>query len=99
MAEARKIKWSQWSPGEGMIRCGEADYRTLMTWMVELGRDAKKCLDAQEKSHAIYGRVLHDGDGLVTEFRFYCDTYCDDEELDEHARHNPYDTFYVVHKS
>ncbi|MBQ1789281.1 MAG: hypothetical protein II008_03815 [Oscillospiraceae bacterium] len=93
----REIKWTQWSRN-GMTRCGHRDYKTIMGWMRELGMDAKKCVRAQEKDHAIYGRVMHDDAGRISEIRFYCDTYLDDQELDTIARANPTDTLYVAHK-
>lgn len=92
------IKWSQWSPNEGMIRCGISDYKTIMGWIRNLGMDAKECLAAAEKPHAIYGRVMHDDTGRLSEIRLYCDTYLDDAELDVVATLNPLDTFYVAHK-
>ena len=94
---SREFKWSQWGPS-GMTRCGRAEYGKLMGWMAELGKDAKKCLAAQEKPHAIYGRKMHDDAGHITEIRFYCDTYLTDAELDVVAVANPNDTLFVVHK-
>ena len=91
------IKWSQWAP-EGMIRCGRAERKTITEWMQELGMEATKCLNGQEKAHALYGRSVHDKAGKTTEIRFYCDTYLTDEELDTVARENPRDTLYVAHK-
>lgn len=96
--DAKVIRWSQWSPIAGMIRCGEAPYRTIMNWMKDLERDAKKCLDAQDKPHAVYGRVMHDYEGRLSEIRLYSATYLTDEELEAVAFANVFDTFYVVHK-
>lgn len=93
-----EIKWSQWSPNCGLIRCGRADLRELMRWMADLGRDAKQCLQKSDKSHALYGRKIYDGSDLVSEIRFYCDTYFTDDELDNVIMDNPHDVFYVAHK-
>lgn len=94
---AKEIKWSQWSP-DGMVRCGRTDYKTIMGWMRELGMDAKKCVMRQEKPHAIYGKVMHDDTGILTEIRLYCDVYVDDKELETVAVCCPLDTLYVAHK-
>ena len=94
----KEIKWSQWSPTEGMVRCGQRDYQTLMTWMRNLGRDAKSCLARNELPHAVYGMTVHEA-GKLTEIRFYCDCYKTDDELDELARTHPHETIYAVHKS
>ena len=92
----RLIKWSQWSPN-GMIRCGRAQYQECMKWMRDLGMDAKACLADSEKPHAIYGRVMHDEGGHLTEIRFYANTFLSDAELDVVAIMNPLDTLYVAH--
>lgn len=94
----KEVKWSQWSPTEGMIRCGRNDYKTVMKWMGELYADAKKCVQKQEKPHAISGRVMHDEGGHLIEIRMYCDAYLTDEELDVIAVMNPLDTLWVAHK-
>ncbi len=93
----RECKWSQWGK-EGMLRCGIKDYKTIIGWIRELGHDAKKCLMAQEKNHAIYAMVMHDDTGMITEIRLYFDAYLTDEELDVVAVANPGNTLYVVHK-
>lgn len=93
-----EIKWSQWSPSEGMIRCGRKDYKTVMEWMRELYADAKNCVEKQDKPHAISGRVMHDEEGHLIEIRMYCDTYLTDQELDVVATMNPMDTLWVAHK-
>ena len=98
LQQTKEVKWSQWGPKEGMIRCGRTEYKTAMKWMQDLGKDAKECLKGQDKGHAIYGRKMHDDTGRITEIRFYCDTYLTDEELDVVARANPMDTLYVAHK-
>lgn len=94
---SREIKWSQWSP-LGMMRCGRDEYRLCMDWMRTLGMDAKACLEDHDKDHAIYGKVMHDEAGCITEIRFYCNTYLTDEELDAVSRTCPLDTLYVAHK-
>lgn len=93
----KEIKWSQWDRN-GMTSCGQRDYKTCMNWMRELGMDAKKCVLQQEKDHAIYGRIMHDDAGHISEIRFYCDVYLDDNELDTIAIANPTDTLCVAHK-
>ena len=95
--EDRKIKWSQWTDC-GMIRCGRADYKTLMGWMTELGKDAKECLKSHEKNHAVYGRTIYDQPGQIAEVRFYADTYMDDDELIDLVMKTPKDYLYVAHK-
>lgn len=92
------VKWSQWSP-KGMIRCGENDLNELMKWMRELGKDASKCLKREKNQHAIYGRKIYDNAGNVSEIRFYCDTYMDDNELENFLMKNPHDVIYAVHKN
>lgn len=94
----KEIKWEQWSPNEGLIRCGFNDLKTLMEWMRELGKDAKKCLSRHHGKHAVYGRKIYNDDDSVKEIRFYCDTYMTDDELDEMIMNNPRDIFYIVHK-
>ena len=91
------IKWTQWDKGE-MLRCGIGPLQKMMDWMVELGKDAKKCLAMSEKNHAVYGRKILDEDDKVAEVRFYCDVYMDDEELNKMVADNPHDVFYVAHK-
>lgn len=93
----KEVKWSQWSPN-GLVRCGRNEYKTIMGWMKELYADAKKCVEKQEKPHAISGRVMHDEDGHLTEIRLYCDAYLTDEELDVVSAMNPHDTLWVAHK-
>lgn len=92
----REIKWSQWS--DSMERCGRSDYETIMGWMKELGMDAKKCVKTSAAPHALYGRVMHDDEGRITEIRFYCEMYLDDEELDGLSKAHPNDTLYVAHR-
>ena len=92
-----EIKWSQWSPNEGMIRCGRASYEQIMKWMVELGKDAKNCLLSQEKDHAVYGMKIYDK-GILSEVRFYADTYMTDDELIEMIEKMPQNAFYVAHR-
>lgn len=92
------IKWSQWSPQYGMIRCGRASLHEIMKWMKDLGADAKKCLCEQEKPHAVYGRKIYNSNDEVEEVRFYCDTYMDDDELIEAVKNATRDVFYVAHK-
>lgn len=94
----KEIKWSQWSPYSGMIRCGRADYNTLMSWMVELGKDAMNCLKKNGKAHALYGRNIHNDDGEIVEVRFYCDTYLEDDELIDICMKNPKDHIFCMHK-
>lgn len=93
-----ELKWSQWTPSEGMIRCGRADYQTIMKWMVDLGKEAKKCLSAQEKEHAIYGMKIYDENDNLAEVRFYANTYMNDDELAETTNKMPRNIFYVAHK-
>ena len=93
-----EVKWTQWEPGYGMIRCGRKGYKELMQWMAEIGRDAMQCVKTADKPHAIYGRKMHDDTGRLVEVRFYCNTYLDDNELEAIARCNPMDTLYVAHK-
>lgn len=92
------VKWTQWSPELGMYRCGRANYDQLMRWMVDLGKDAAKCLREQDKPHAVYGRKIYDDQGEIVEIRFYSNTYLDDDELDERARACGHDLLYVAHK-
>lgn len=91
------IKWTQWEPDYGMIRCGVKDYVTVTSWLRSMGLEAKRCLAEQEKPHAIYGRTIHE-DGVLSEIRLYCNTYLTDDELDKIARDNPGETLYVAHK-
>ena len=91
------IKWSQWGSA-GMIRCGSQPLKTLMTWMRELGLDAKMCVMQQEKPHAVYGMVIHDETEKVTEVRFYVNTYVDDSELDRIVKAHPHNTIRIAHK-
>lgn len=93
----KMIRWSQWG-SMGMIRCGMQPLKTLMVWMTDLGLDAKKCVQQQEKPHAIYGRIIHDETEKVTEVRFYVNTYADDAELDSIIKNHPRDTLRVAHK-
>ena len=93
----KMIRWSQWSPNEGIIRCGEKDLQTLMKWMTDLGEDAHRCLKSSDKAHAIYGRKIYDGEE-ISEIRFYVDTYVDDDELDDLSRKHKNDMLYVAHK-
>ena len=93
----KEIKWSQWSP-HGMMRCGYRDYNTLIKWLVEIGKDAKKYIKCVDKDHLVYGRKIYDADDNLEEIRFYCDTYVTDAELDEIVMQNPRDVLYVVHK-
>lgn len=95
----KQIKWSQWSPVEGMVRCGENDLQTLMAWMRELGKDACKCAKHRGEAHAIYGRKIYDDQGNVEEIRFYCDAYMSDDELDKFVMDHPHDVIYAVHKN
>lgn len=81
-----------------MTRCGARDIKTLMSWMTEIGKDAKSYLKYHENRHAIYGRKMYDDDGKLLEIRFYQDTYMTDKELDEITRKCPHDVFYVAHK-
>lgn len=81
-----------------MVRCGFNDYNTLLKWMTDLGRDAKKCLFNQAKNHAVYGRKIYSGNNELSEIRLYCDVYMTDEELDNAIMDNPHDVFYVMHK-
>lgn len=92
------MKWTQWDGEFGMIRCGFKDQKTLMQWMRELGAEAKKCLAAQDKPHAVYGRKIYDNDGNLEEIRFYCNTYMDDKELEGASRSCPRDVIYAAHK-
>ena len=95
---ARDIKWTQWSPQLGMIRCGSQPLKNLMEWLKELGMDAKKSVMRQEKPHAIYGRIIHDENEKVSEVRFYVDTYVDDDELYKISKSCPRDLLRVAHK-
>lgn len=92
-----ELKWSQWSPN-GMLRCGRATHDKLMKWMVDLGKDAKKCLSEQEKEHAVYGMKIYDENDRLSEVRFYADTYMTDDELTEVTKKMPRNVFYVAHK-
>lgn len=94
----KEIKWSQWTPESGMIRCGTAEYSKITKWLGELGLDAQAHVNKAEKPHAIYGRKMHDNEGRLTEIRLYCDTYLTDEELDTVATLNPMDILLVAHK-
>ena len=91
------MKWSQWSPTWGMMRCGEKDLNTLMGWMAEIGKDASTHIKTKNCDHIIYGRKIYKDDTLE-EVRFYCDTYISDQELDQIIKNNPRDIFYVIHK-
>lgn len=93
-----EIKWSQWSPNAGMFRCGRAPYAKLMAWMIELGKDAKKCLSGQEKNHAVYGMTIYDENDKIVEVRFYAETYMDDDELIEALKKTPRNVIYAAHK-
>lgn len=95
---AKEIKWSQWSPHAGMFRCGRASYDEIMKWMVELGKEAEKCLLSQEKDHAVYGMKMYDDADNLSEVRFYAETYMDDDELIEAVQKMPRNIFYVAHK-
>lgn len=92
-----EIKWTQWD-SSGLVRCGRQDYNTVMKWMRDFGSDAKRCLANEEKTHALYGRAIHNKAGRLTEIRFYCEVFLDDEELDAIARSCKHDTLYVIHK-
>ena len=92
------IKWSQWTPESGMIRCGRANYDQLMKWLTDLGRDAASCLREQDKPHAIYGLKIYDDQDQIVEIRFYANCYATDDELDEIAKLHPHDLIYAAHK-
>lgn len=94
----KEIKWTQWTPTEGLIRCGFNEYKTLMDWMRDLGHDAARCLERQEKPHAVYGRIIRNEAGEIDEIRFYADTYMTDEELDKISKDTSPDYLYAVHK-
>ena len=93
----KMIKWSQWGSA-GMIRCGSQPLKILLTWMRDLGLDAKKCVMQQEKPHAVYGMVIHDETEKVAEVRYYVNTYVDDSELDRIVKAHPHNTIRVAHK-
>lgn len=96
--DEEKFKWSQWSPDEGMIRCGIASYHQIMIMMQELGADAKRCVKKSDKPHAIYGMTVHDFMGRITEIRLFADNYVSDGELEAIAKGHPLNTLYVAHK-
>lgn len=95
-SKSRPVKWTQWN-NNGMTRCGEKDYKTVMGWMGQLGLDAKRCVKNSDKPHALYGRTIHEN-GKLEEIRFYCNVYLSDDELDEISRKFPNETLYVAHK-
>ena len=94
----KNIKWSQWSKTLGIIRSGYTDYEMAMLWMTDLGKEAKECLKRSDKNHAVYGRKMYDANDKLIEIRYYCDTYMDDDELDETSRKIGHDLLYVAHK-
>ena len=93
----RVLKWTQWGRS-GLFRCGRAGYKTITGWLKQLGLDAAKELQKQEKPHALYGRTIHDDSGKLSEIRLYCNIYLDDNELDKLAHDHPHETLYVAHK-
>lgn len=92
------IKWSQWTPMEGMIRCGRADYGTLMNWMQTLGKAANEAILHQEKDHCIYGRKMYDENDQIKEIRFYLDTFMTDDEVIDMVKTCPRDYIFATHK-
>lgn len=98
----KEIKWTQWSPEEGMFRFGHSDLNTIMGWMRELGKSAYeyyKDYKPSENCHAIYGRKMYDEKWNISEVRLYCDTLMTDEELEDFIMDNPHDVLYMIHKS
>lgn len=94
----KQIKWSQWSPTEGMVRCGFASYKELMQWIRDLGKEAKQAVRFSNKNHAVYAIKFHDYQGIITEIRLFCDTYVDDQELKAMSAGN-LNTIYAAHKN
>ena len=93
------MKWEQYDKGK-LIRCGEAPFPQIMAWMRELGKEAKEHVKTSKNPHALYGRIKHDEDGRIIGVRYYCDSYCvDDEILDELADEEPLCFFYVAHRA
>lgn len=91
------VMWSQWRP-EGMVGQGEMAYGELKKRMRDLGELAKDAIKEQEKPVAVYGRVIHDDTGRLTEVRLYFDTYITEAELDALKITLPRDRFYVARK-
>lgn len=94
----KQIKWEQWDKNSGLIRCGFAEQKKIMEWLRELGKDAHRCLLMQEKSHAVYGMKIYDENDNVEEIRLYCNTYMDDDELNDCIMNHPRNVFYTAHK-
>ena len=97
------IKWSQWD-SNGLYRCGFADYNTIMGWVRDLGKDAKKCIDngdllgINDNAGALYGRVCCTDSGEITEVRLYCEAYVDEDQMKLFVSDSPNDIFYVAYK-
>lgn len=95
--DEKVVRWSQWSPA-GMVGRGEMAYVELKKIMNELGKGAAEAVKEQEKPVAVYGRVIHDDTGRLTEVRLYLDTYITEAELDALKITLPMDRFYVARK-
>lgn len=95
--DEKVVRWSQWSPA-GMICRGEMAYGELKKRMRELGEAANDAVREQEKPVAVYGMVIHDDTGRLTEVRLYFDTYITEAELDALKITLPMDRFYFARK-
>lgn len=95
--DEKVVRWSQWSPS-GMTGHGQKKYGELKKIMNELGKGTAEAVKEQEKPVAVYGRVIHDETGRLTEVRLYLDTYITEAELDALKITLPMDRFYVARK-
>lgn len=95
--DEKVVKWTQWSTS-GMIGHGQKKYGELMEIMSELGKGAAEAVREQEKPVAVYGRLIHDDTGRLTEVRLYLNTYITEAELDALKITLPRDRFYVARK-